>query len=58
MSMVNIYSYTDSRRNKFVYRIINEPIESWNAIGNYWLSRLDLKFNEIFLFVNAQILHP
>ena len=50
MSMVNIYSYIDSRRIQIVYRIINEPIESWNTIGNYWLSRLDLKFIET-LFV-------
>ena len=26
--------------------IINEPIKSWNAIGKYWLSGLDLKFSE------------
>jgi len=33
--------------------------ESLNAIGKYWLSRLDLKFNEtFFLFVNAQMFHP
>ena len=44
--MVNQDSYIDSRRIKCLYCIINEPIESWNAIGKYWLSRLDLKFNE------------
>jgi hypothetical protein len=44
MSMVNLDSYIDSRRIKFIYRIINEPIENWNAIGKYWLSRLDIKF--------------
>ena len=48
MSMVNIYSYIDSRRMKFIYRIINEPIDIWNDIGKYWLSSLDLKFNEAF----------
>ena len=48
MSMVNLDSYIDSRRIKFIYRIINEPIENWNAIGKYWLSRLDIKFNETF----------
>ena len=46
--MVNIDSYIDSRRIKFIYRIINEPIENRNSIGKYWLSRLDLKFNETF----------
>jgi hypothetical protein len=30
MSMVNLDSYIDSRRIKFIYRIINEPIENWN----------------------------
>ena len=29
MSMVNLDSYIDSRRIKFIYRIINEPIENW-----------------------------
>jgi hypothetical protein len=48
MSMVNIDSYIVSRRIKFLYQIINETFESWNAIGKYWLSRLDLKFNETF----------
>ena len=48
MSMFKLDSYIDSRRIQFIYRIINEPIENWNAIGKYWLSRLDLKFNETF----------
>ena len=48
MGMVNLDSYIDSRKIHFLYRIINEPIESWNAIGKYWLSRLDLKFNVTF----------
>ena len=48
MSMVNLDYYIDSRRIKFIYRIINEPIKNWNAIGKYRLSRLDLKFNETF----------
>ena len=43
MSMVKLDSYIDSRRIKFIYRIINGPIENWNAIGKYWF-----KFNETF----------
>ena len=58
MSMVNLDSYIESRRITFLYRIIDEPIESWNGVGKHWLSRLDLKFNETFLFVNAQTFHP
>ena len=48
MSMVNLDSYIGSKRITFIYRIINEPIINWNAIGKYWLSRLYLKFNETF----------
>jgi hypothetical protein len=33
---MSIDSYIDNRRIQFIYRIINEPIESWNAIGKYW----------------------
>jgi hypothetical protein len=52
MSMVNIDSYIVRRRIKFLYQIINETFESWNAIEKYWLSRLDLKFNETFFVWN------
>jgi hypothetical protein len=51
MSIVHLNSYIDSRRIKFIYHIINEPIESWNAIGKYWFSRLDLKFTETFFYL-------
>jgi hypothetical protein len=46
--LFNLDSYIDSRRIKFICRIINKPIENWNAIGKYWLSRLDFRFNETF----------
>jgi hypothetical protein len=36
--MVNLDSYIDSRRIKFIYRI--EPIENWNAIGKSKMIRL------------------
>jgi hypothetical protein len=34
MSMVILDSYNDSRIITFLYRIINKPIESWNAMEN------------------------
>jgi hypothetical protein len=37
--MVNLDSYIYSRRIQFIYRIINEPIENWNAIGKYCKSQ-------------------
>jgi hypothetical protein len=36
----------DSKRIKLLYRIVHVPLESWNAIGNYWLRKLDIKVYE------------
>ena len=44
--MINIQEFIDSKRIKLLYRILHEPLESWNAIGKYWLRKLDIKFNE------------
>ena len=46
MSMINIQEFIDSKRIKLLYQILHEPLESWNAIGKYWLRKLDIKFSE------------
>ena len=46
MGMINIQEFIDSKRIELLYRILHEPLESWNAIGKYWLRKLDIKFNE------------
>ena len=46
MGMINIQEFIDSKRIKLLCRIVHEPLESWNAIGKYWLRKLDIKFNE------------
>ena len=46
--MINIENFSQSKQIKLLYRIIHEPISSWNAIGKYWLRKLDTKFNENF----------
>ena len=56
--MINLESYIDSRRIQFLYRVINEPMGSCNCIGKYWLSRLDLKFNEVFFCSCSNISKP
>jgi hypothetical protein len=33
MGMINIQEFIDSKRIKLLYRIVHEPLESWNAIG-------------------------
>jgi hypothetical protein len=39
MGMINIQEFIDSKRIKLLYRILHEPLESWNAIGKYWLRK-------------------
>ena len=46
MGMINIHEFIDNKRIKLLYRILHEPLESWNAIGKYWLRKLDIKFND------------
>jgi hypothetical protein len=43
MSMVNLDSYIDSGRIKFIYVLLMNQLK---AIGKYWLSGLDLKLSE------------
>jgi hypothetical protein len=45
MGMINIHEFIDSKRIKLLYRILHEPLESWNAIGKYWLRKLDIKLS-------------
>ena len=46
MCMINIQEFIDSKRIKLIYRSVHVPLESWNAIGKYWLRKLDIKFYE------------
>jgi len=36
---------------KFVYKIINSEMHSWNALGKHWLQKYDNKFGvDFFLY--------
>ena len=48
MGMINFEFFIESKSIKLLYRIINEPIQSWNAIAKFWLRKLDQKYNEQF----------
>jgi hypothetical protein len=32
MGMINIQEFIDSKRIKLLYRILHEPLETWNAV--------------------------
>ena len=34
MGMINIDNFVKSKQIKFIYKIINSEMDSWNAIGN------------------------
>ena len=46
--MVNFESFIESKYIKLLGRIINEPLQSWNAVGKYWLRKLDIRYNESY----------
>lgn len=46
--MVRIDTFIKSKQTKLVYSFIQEPLESWNAIGKYWLRKFDDKYNDAF----------
>ena len=48
LGMINLKSFFESKQIKLIYRIIHEPLQSWNAIGKYWLRKLDNVFNDNF----------
>ena len=54
--MINIDNFVKSKQIKFIYKIINSEMDSWNAIGKHWLQKYDNKFGVDFFFVNAPIL--
>jgi hypothetical protein len=56
MGMINIDNFVKSKQIKFIYKIINSEMDSWNAIGKHWLQKYDNKFGVDFFFVNAPIL--
>jgi hypothetical protein len=37
--MINIDNFVKSKQIKFIYKIINSEMDSWNAIGKHWLQK-------------------
>ena len=45
VGMINIDNIVKSKHIKFICRIINNEMDSWNAIiGKHWLQKYDNKF--------------
>ena len=58
VGMINIDNIVQSKHIKFICRIINNDMDSWNAIiGKHCLQKYDNKFGVVFFFfVDAPIL--
>ena len=48
MGMINIDNFVKSKQIKFIYKIINSEMDSWNVIGKHWLQKYDNKFGVDF----------
>jgi hypothetical protein len=48
MGMINIDNFVKSKQIKFIYKIINSEMDSWNAIGKHWLQKYDKQFGVDF----------
>ena len=49
VGMINIDNIVKSKHIKFICRIINNEMDSWNAIiGKDWLQKYDNKFGVVF----------
>ena len=48
MGMTNINNCIKSKQVKVICKIINNEMDSWNAIGKHWLQKYDNKFGVVF----------
>jgi hypothetical protein len=48
MGMININNFVKSKQIKYIYKIINSEMDSWNAIGKHWLQKYNNKFGVDF----------
>jgi hypothetical protein len=49
VGMINIDNIVKSKHIKFICRIINNEMDSWNGIiGKHWLQKYDNKFGFVF----------
>ncbi len=56
MGMVNLRNFIKSKQVKSLYNVVNSDLDKWNAIGKYWLTSLDSKFDsEYFLCTCSNI---
>ena len=46
--VIIIDNFVKSKQIKFIYKIINSEMDSWNAIGKHWLQKYDKKFGVDF----------
>ena len=49
--MINIDNFVKSKQIKFIYKIINSEMDSWNAIGKHWFQKYDKKFGVDFFLL-------
>jgi hypothetical protein len=56
MGMINIDNFVKSKPIKFIYKIINSEMDSWNAIGKHWSIKFDLRVTKYVFFSKMSFL--
>lgn len=46
--LLRVDMFIKSKQTKLLYRVMQEPLEIWNAYGKYWLRKFDNKYNDAF----------
>lgn len=51
--MINLRDFIKSKQVKSMYSIVNSKTQKWNAIGKYWLTSLDEKYDTDFFICSC-----
>jgi hypothetical protein len=50
MEIVNLNHFIKAKQVKCMHNMIHSELDKWNAIGKYWLTSMDSKFETDFFF--------
>ena len=53
IGMINLRDFIKSKQVKSMYSIVNSKTQKWNAIGKYWLTSLDEKYDTDFFICSC-----
>ena len=58
MNMINLFNFIKSKQIKTIYKIMHSKLETWNAIGKYWLQSKDMHSSQEYFLCTCSDLSP